>query len=93
MVRADGRGLVAGRGIICVAVYLCYVGIWSALHDGKSWSKPVELANGVQDEKTRFPCWNPILFQPKDAPLLLFYKVGTKPSNRSALSSSVRRLR
>jgi predicted neuraminidase len=56
------------------------VGIWVARHDGKAWSAPVEVANGVQDEKTRFPCWNPVLFQPKGGPLLLFYQVGPSPS-------------
>jgi predicted neuraminidase len=56
------------------------VGIWVARHDGKAWSAPVEVANGVQDEKTRYPCWNPVLFRPKDGPLLLFYKVGPSPS-------------
>jgi predicted neuraminidase len=56
------------------------VGIWVARHDGKAWSAPVEVANGVQDAKTRYPCWNPVLFRPKDGPLLLFYKVGPSPS-------------
>ena len=56
------------------------VGIWLARHDGKAWSKPVEVANGVQDESTRHPCWNPVLFQMPDGPLLLFYKVGPSPS-------------
>jgi predicted neuraminidase len=55
------------------------VGIWVARHDGSAWSAPVEVANGVQDAKTRYPCWNPVLFQPKDRPLQLFYKVGPSP--------------
>jgi predicted neuraminidase len=55
------------------------VGIWSSRHDGTSWSPPVELANGVQPEGNRHPCWNPVLFQPKDGPLMLFYKVGPNP--------------
>ena len=55
------------------------VGIWvSQLKDGK-WTAPVEVANGVQTDGTRHPCWNPVLFQPKDAPLMLFYKVGPSP--------------
>ena len=55
------------------------VGIWSArLVEGK-WTTPVEVANGVQADGTRHPCWNPVLFQPKDGPLLLFYKVGPDP--------------
>jgi len=57
------------------------VGIWLSRHDGKSWSAPVEVANGIQsDGQTRYPCWNPVLFQPQKRPLLLFYKVGPSPS-------------
>jgi predicted neuraminidase len=58
------------------------VGIWiSRLRDG-TWSKPVEVVNGVQTKDLRYPCWNPVLFQPKqgeDGPLMLFYKVGPNP--------------
>jgi len=63
------------------------VGIWvSRLRDG-TWSKPVEVVNGVQTKDLRYPCWNPVLFQPKtgnagtgeDGPLMLFYKVGLNP--------------
>src|SRR5262249_6268495 len=55
------------------------VGIWVSRHDGKTWSKPVEVANGVQSKELRYPCWNPVLFLPKDGPLMLFYKVGPSP--------------
>ncbi len=60
------------------------VGIWvSRLVDGK-WTESVEVANGVQYTLTdgtvvRHPTWNPVLFQPKDGPLLLFYKAGPTP--------------
>src|SRR5688500_7164965 len=57
------------------------VGIWfSTSIRGGSWSPPVEVANGVQEKGKRQPCWNPVLFQPKEGPLLLFYKVGPSPS-------------
>src|SRR5262245_62675462 len=57
------------------------VGIWVSRHDGTNWSAPVEVANGAKrDSKRRYPCWNPVLFQPKEGPLLLFYKVGPRPS-------------
>ncbi|WP_373550112.1 exo-alpha-sialidase [Haliscomenobacter sp.] len=56
------------------------VGIWtSRLVDGK-WTAPVEVANGVQNETLRYPCWNPVLFQMPGAELLLFYKVGPSPA-------------
>lgn len=57
------------------------VGIWFARHDGRAWSKPVEVATGEQPNGKRHPCWNPVLFQPAepDAPLMLFYKVGPRP--------------
>jgi predicted neuraminidase len=54
------------------------VGIWIARHDGKAWSKPVEVANGEWADG-RYPCWNPVLFQPRTGPLMLFYKVGPSP--------------
>ena len=53
------------------------VGIWVSRNDGAGWSTPVEVANGVQPGgKPRVPTWNPVLFQSKAGPLLLFYKVG-----------------
>ncbi|OHB69600.1 MAG: sialidase [Planctomycetes bacterium RBG_13_63_9] len=55
------------------------VGIWAARRDDRGWSTPVEVANGVQADGERYPCWNPVLFQPKTGPLMLFYKVGPSP--------------
>ena len=59
--------------------------IWTSRHEGAGWTVPVEAANGVQPDGTRLPCWNPVLFQPTDGPLLLFYKVGANPSTWSGL--------
>lgn len=57
------------------------VGIWvSRKIDGK-WSSPVEVVNGVQADGSRYPCWNPVLFKPKNKPLVLFYKVGPNPQD------------
>ncbi|MBI3415633.1 MAG: exo-alpha-sialidase [Verrucomicrobia bacterium] len=57
------------------------VGIWIASNTGDGWSAPAEVANGIYaDEGRRYPCWNPVLFLPKNGPLLLFYKVGPSPS-------------
>jgi len=55
------------------------VGIWTSYHDGTKWSSPTEIANGVQHDGLRYPCWNPVLYQsPGDAPTLLFFKVGPR---------------
>ena len=50
------------------------VSIWSSVNAEGTWSTPVKVAEGAPH-----PCWNPVLFQPKDGPLLLFYKVGPSP--------------
>jgi predicted neuraminidase len=55
------------------------VGIWLSRQVDGRWTEPVEVANGVQSPTLRYPTWNPVLFQPKDGPLLLFYKVGPSP--------------
>jgi predicted neuraminidase len=56
------------------------VGIWLSRLDGTAWSTPIEVANGLQRDGTRRPCWNPVLFQPSHGSLVLFYKVGPSPS-------------
>lgn len=55
------------------------VGIWVSRRTEGSWSTPSEVVNGVQKDGTRYACWNPVLFKPKDQPLHLFYKVGPSP--------------
>lgn len=55
------------------------VGVWISREVDGKWTKPVEVVNGVQSANLRYPCWNPVLFQPSDGPLLLFYKVGPSP--------------
>jgi len=56
------------------------VGIWLARQEEGRWSEPVEVANGVRPDGTRYPTWNPVLFQPPTGPLVLFYKVGPSPN-------------
>jgi predicted neuraminidase len=65
------------------------VGVWLARLDDGKWTKPAEVANGAAPDGKREPCWNPVLFQPKDGPLLLFYKVGASPRTwRAMLTTS-----
>jgi predicted neuraminidase len=57
------------------------VRIWLATRDGQGrWETPRPVADGTQSDGTRLPTWNPVLFQPRDGPLLLFYKVGADPT-------------
>ena len=55
------------------------VGIWVARQEEGRWLGAVEVANGLQPDGTRQPTWNPVLFQPPQGPLMLFYKVGSSP--------------
>jgi alpha-L-rhamnosidase len=43
------------------------------------WTEPVNVANGIQNDSFRYPCWNPVLYQVPSGELLLFYKVGANP--------------
>lgn len=47
--------------------------------DGK-WLAPVSAADGIQVDGNRLPTWNPVLYQVPGGDLLLFYKIGPKPS-------------
>lgn len=55
------------------------VGIWVSRQVNGQWTAPVEVANGVQSDAVRHPCWNPVLLQSDNGPLLLFFKVGPDP--------------
>ncbi len=55
------------------------VGIWVSRRIDGEWTRPVEVANGVQSPELRYPTWNPVLFQPQQGPLMLFFKVGPSP--------------
>jgi alpha-L-rhamnosidase len=46
------------------------------------WSAPRKVADGIQNDTLRYPCWNPVLFQvPNKRELWLFYKVGPNVPN------------
>jgi predicted neuraminidase len=55
------------------------VAIWLSFFQNGNWSKPVEVANGIQGNGKRYPTWNPVLFQMPGKELILFYKVGPAP--------------
>lgn len=59
-----------------------HVVIWAARCADGRWSAPIQVADGLQaGGTTRYPCWNPVLFQPHKGPLMLFYKVGPSPKS------------
>ncbi len=55
------------------------VEIWTSKKTNGKWSNPVSVANGIQNNKLRHPCWNPVLYQVPNGPLQLYYKVGPSP--------------
>ncbi len=55
------------------------VGIWVSRWQTDRWSRPEQVADGEWTLGRRFPCWNPVLAQPAQGPLLLFFKVGSRP--------------
>ena len=56
------------------------VGIWVSKRKNDTWTEGVEVANGVINDTLRYPTWNPVLYQIPDGDLMLFYKIGSKPS-------------
>ncbi|PXY41815.1 sialidase [Flavobacterium cheongpyeongense] len=56
--------------------------IYSAIKPKGSdkWGDPIKVADGVMPDGTRFPTWNPVLYQIPNGDLMLFYKIGPKPS-------------
>jgi alpha-L-fucosidase len=55
------------------------VSIYTARLSNGKWTAPEMVADGVVDEKLRYPTWNPVLVQNKPDQLTLFYKVGPSP--------------
>jgi predicted neuraminidase len=55
------------------------VGIWLSRRIKGRWTPPVEIATGAQADGTRYPTWNPVLFEVREGELTLFYKVGPNP--------------
>jgi predicted neuraminidase len=55
------------------------VGIWLSRFQEGRWTAPESVADGRQADGSRLPCWNPVLFQPRTGPLLLFFKMGPTP--------------
>jgi predicted neuraminidase len=49
--------------------------IWVSRQVDGRWLKPVEVVNGSEGLEQDHRTGNPVLFQPQDGPLMLFYKV------------------
>ncbi len=55
------------------------VSIYVARYVDGRWQPAIKVAEGIEPGKPRQPTWNPVLFQPTNGPLTLFYKVGPSP--------------
>jgi alpha-L-fucosidase len=53
--------------------------IYTASWQNGKWSEPQLAADGILNEKLRYPCWNPVLFTRDNGDVILFYKVGPSP--------------
>ncbi|MEM7010715.1 MAG: sialidase family protein [Verrucomicrobiota bacterium] len=58
--------------------------IWFAKCEDGTWSKPQMVVDGSEGEEHDHRTGNPVLFQPSDGPLLLFYKVVPPEPNRAS---------
>lgn len=54
--------------------------IWVSRQLHGKWTEAINVANGIQNDTLRYPCWNPVLYQVPGGDLILFYKIGPKPS-------------
>jgi len=52
------------------------VSIWLSRRGRNGWSPVEKVADGSELSGRQVACWNPVLFQAKNGPLMLFYKVG-----------------
>lgn len=55
------------------------VSIYTSLLNRGNWSVPEMVADGVENQKLRYPTWNPVLYKKDDGVLVLYYKVGPSP--------------
>lgn len=54
--------------------------IWVSRQVNGKWTAPHNVADGVVNDKLRYACWNPVLYQIPNGDLMLFYKIGPSPS-------------
>lgn len=50
--------------------------IWTSKLVNDKWAAPQKVAEGIMNDSTRYPCYNPVLFYAPNGELLLFYKIG-----------------
>jgi len=53
--------------------------IWVSRRVNGKWTEGINVANGIQNDTLRYPCWNPVLYQVPKGELILFYKIGPSP--------------
>lgn len=54
--------------------------IYVASKEKGVWQRDRMVADGVETELIRNPCWNPVLFKRENGDIVLYYKVGPSPS-------------
>jgi len=54
--------------------------IYAAFFINGQWEKPFMVADGIENQLIRNPCWNPVLFKRDNGDIILYYKVGPSPT-------------
>ena len=55
------------------------VSIYVSTRQQGKWSDPMLVADGIQNDSLRYPCWNPVLVKRDNGDIILFYKAGPNP--------------
>lgn len=54
--------------------------IYTSIMKNGSWEAESLVADGIESELIRNPCWNPVLYKRNNGDIILYYKVGPSPS-------------
>ncbi|MFC3971194.1 sialidase family protein [Maribacter confluentis] len=56
------------------------VSIYTSYLKNNTWSTPVKIADGFQNDSLSYPTWNPVLFENNKGVLFVYYKMRPSPS-------------
>lgn len=54
--------------------------IYGAFYRNGKWGEPFMIADGIEYELLRNPCYNPVLYKRDNGDILMYYKIGPSPT-------------